>query len=155
MRYIFSYNEEFINPIKSFRKKRRDKKDKIEEDKRISKWRYEDFNDDDINLVDDMFLEIQEKYQLEKDTTGEILNYININAPNKKGRNNPQFFIENSRKLLIFSIASSKPFITDELIYDIQNFKNRLLKFNLKCSENDIERAPWIKYLSFYITKFK
>ena len=107
------------------------------------------FADIDIEEIKDLFFEVQEKYDLEEDPNGKILNYLKIGAPSRRGREYPQFFIENNKALLVFTVASSLSFITPKLLSDIEKFKIRLEKFD----KNDILNNIWIKYLSFYITK--
>lgn len=111
------------------------------------------FVEDDIDDIKDIFLEIQENYNIEEDPDGKILNYLKIGYPSRRGSENPQFFIENNERLLIFTIASSSSFITPSLIEDINKFKIRLEKFGYLCDKNDIQSNVWIKYISFYIQK--
>lgn len=130
-------------------------KNRIE--KEIKKNRKEiSFTMDDINSIKDLFFEIQEKFSLEEDIDGKILDYIEGNT-NRKRREMPQFFIEDNNGFLIFGIASDKNFITDELVSEIDSFKLRLQRFKYKCGENTIKYkrniVPWMEYLYFYIYK--
>ncbi len=111
------------------------------------------FTQDDIDEIKDIFLEIQENYNLREDPDGKILNYLKIGHPSRINSQNPQFFIENNERLLIFTIASSLSFVTPSLIEDIDKFKIRLEKFGYRCDKNDIHSNVWIKYISFYIQK--
>jgi len=113
------------------------------------------FSEDEILDIKDMLLDMVDKYGLEEDEEGKLMQYIDLHGTNRKGRRNPQFFIEREMggKLLVFSIASSSNFITQEFKDDVQEFKDRLERAGYKCGSNDTLHRIWINYISFYVNK--
>lgn len=152
MIYIKEYKKFTLNPFKAYRRLRNKRTDR----NNLHKWKFEWFSQDDIDNIKDIFMELEEKYHLELDETGDISNYINIKPNERRSRDNPQFFIQNIQRCLRFTIASNKDFLTTDLINDINNFKLRLKKFHFKVDNNEIyKRTEFCKvyYISFFILK--
>lgn len=124
------------------------------------------FTENEILDIRDMFLDVSDEYGFEEDPNGNLYDYMTSSAERNNDRLNrgrPQFFVQKTERvdktngngciMLILAVVFSQNFITDELLRDIDDVKDRLTEAGYVCGETVTYKIPIFSYVKFYINK--